>query len=486
MASEHEANTAPEHEASKHAAPEHAASEHALSKHAADDAQPHDSPSKANSKHSMRSSKPNPSSPPSQAGSHPPPASPTHRPDVNTTDPEDTTQLWKEVMTYNEEEEKFYQNYENEDKVTRPDTPSGSERPAPPGLQPPTYDEWCEPPVNPDPRFGDEDFLLSVLIPWNIEIKTKTLTSHFYEHFGLEGLPEDPAERFEVYKKQLPLDVLLAPDTKHRERIQQEYCFLNNYKCNDIEYEVYALHDIFLAEPRHTAHLETAGEDLLPVRMLHLSQKPEGEWNQPKLYADYYTWKYKYNWEIAPDCSYYLSLQSFPLAFRDNVDKYVAVVQTRAVFPYLTIEFSKDHETASAVQHRIAIASTIALYNRWRLKFAVIGAPEGETSKWTEDLKFQMRHYSITFTGSKWELWYTTPKAYDWWKGAYVSSMYRGDCSRLDGVELLLNCINDIHYWGMTVHGKSCKADVEAVLNENTETGRVPVYVIPVQWGEEY
>ncbi|KAJ8124631.1 hypothetical protein O1611_g9007 [Lasiodiplodia mahajangana] len=308
-------------------------------------------------------------------------------------------------------------------------------------------------------KVSDLDFEASVLAPYGITIQTKSLTKNLYKHFGLEGLHEDPIDRYNAYQRRLQLRVLLGPGTDRTQNILREYYSMNIYGCSEAEYSTYALCEIFRDEPRHTSLLKTADECWLPVRMLQLSLKPPlDEWEQPRPVTKP---NKSYDWDISPDCMYYVSLQAFPLNFRDNVDKYVSVAQTRAFSPYLTIEFKKNGETANTIRNKVAAASALALYNRWRLKCAAFQFMHD--GRWSEEHKAQMRHYSITFVGSKWELWYTTPKTYDDWSGCSMFSMHRGECSRLDSVELLLSCVNDLHYWGLMVHGRSCKADINKI-----------------------
>ncbi|KAI1129500.1 hypothetical protein F5Y10DRAFT_238069 [Nemania abortiva] len=206
-------------------------------------------------------------------------------------------------------------------------------------------------------------------------------------------------------------------------------------------------------------------EHWLPVRMLQLVQKPSpNQWEKPRLISSS---NKQYEWDIRSDCAYYASLRAFPFIFRDSVEKYVSVVQDRAFSPYLTIEFKKSDEPVTTARNQVAVASAIALYNRWRLKRAALQIMDEDN--WSEEQKLQLRHYGITFIGSKWELWFSSPKTYDDWTGCTMSSMHRGDCLKLASVGLLLSSINDIHYWGITVHARLCKADVDTIADGKTQ-----------------
>ncbi|KAI3338746.1 hypothetical protein F4824DRAFT_74929 [Ustulina deusta] len=431
---------------------------------------PHYTHPTVNSTARKRASKPLPPSdsslPSSRLRFHQPLASHIYCSDVAATDPEHIAQLWQSVMTYDNDTESSRGKRGNKKRtpsatetLTSASTSTSRRRQQQTSTTPTSLGIRAK--NEPAAKVNDLDFETSVLAPHGITIEKQSLTNSFYDHFRFSGLPKDRTERLNAYKKVLPLHLWLEPDTERKERIQQEYCAMNTYGCNEAEYSAYALHDILLDERRIPALLETSDERWLPVRMLQLIQKPSpNQWEKPPRIASS---EKSYEWDIRPDCAYYISLQAFPLVFRDNVKKYVSVVQKRAFSPYLTIEFKKNDEAATTAQNQVAVASAIALYNRWRLKRAALRV-KNEDNNWSEEQKLQMQHYGITFVGSTWELWYTMPKTYDDWTGCTMFSMHCGDCSKLDSVGLLLSSVNDLHYWGLMVHGKSCQADIDTIV----------------------
>ena len=90
-------------------------------------------------------------------------------------------------------------------------------------------------------------------------------------------------------------------------------------------------------------------------------------------------------------------------------------------------------------------------------------------AEWSEQDRVQMRHYAITFTGSTWNLWCTVPRSFDTWSGCDMSTIYSGDCCILSSVQQLVAVVNDVHYWGLAVHGRSCKADIAAKIHSDPE-----------------
>ncbi|KAI9773886.1 MAG: hypothetical protein M1840_006112 [Geoglossum simile] len=314
-------------------------------------------------------------------------------------------------------------------------------------------------------KIADADFANAVLQPCGITIQNTGVNKSLYKHFRSQehDLPSNLKDRLAAYRKTHVLEVWLDPDI---ERTQREYKAMEVYGCNEAEHSAYALRDIFLDEARHPWLPEQAGDQRwLPVRMLQLVQKPAEDdgWCAPPIVNSPGK---RYQWDIRPDCAYYVSLQAFQSGFRPSVRNHVAVVQKRAICPYLAVEFKKDEETLATAQNQIAVASAMALYNRYRLKNCALQM-SGE--KWSEQDKDQMRHYGITFTGSTWKLWCTVPQTFQTWTGCVMSTIYSGDCCILAGVQQLIGIINDIHYWGLEVHGRSCKKDIAAKIHSDPD-----------------
>ncbi|KAF2967837.1 hypothetical protein GQX73_g5724 [Xylaria multiplex] len=276
-------------------------------------------------------------------------------------------------------------------------------------------------------------------------------------HFGVPEMPRDSKLRLEVYRKSFGLSVWLEPNI---EDIQREYKAMRAYSCNEAEYQTFALRSIFLDEPRYPDLPEDGGDKRwLPIRMVQLVRKlPQSKWLPPPPVPGSNLPK-RYEWDIRPDCTYHVSLQAFQPGFRSKVRKHVSIIQQRAFCPYLTIEFKKDEENLDTARHQVAISSAISLYNRYLLKTATLQACG---TSWSEDDQSQMRHYGITLTGSNWNLWCTVPKTFVTWTGCTMSSIYSADCRTVAGIQQLIEFLNDIHYWGLEVHGKSCKRDIHA------------------------
>ncbi|KAF2804512.1 uncharacterized protein BDZ99DRAFT_467519 [Mytilinidion resinicola] len=396
---------------------------------------------------------------------------PAHRSDITQTDPTYTKFLWRTIMdkkkSSNERAGREMGDTLSTKAKRRPraraesTSASGSHS-----------GKWPTPPTSETSSFKskkdlaakvtDVDFIETVLEPCGITIQNKGVNKDLLKHFGILELPSDPKDRLDAYRGAHDLEVWLAPDTAS---IQREYKAMRVFDSNEAEHSAYALQDIFLDEPRHPWLPEEDGDQRwLPVRMLQLVRKlPQDEWLSPPLVDSP---RKRYEWDIRPDCAYHVSLQAFQSGFRPSVRKHVSIVQKRAFCPYLTIEFKRDEETLATARHQVAVASAMALYNRYRLKDCALQMSGGN---WLEQDMNQMRHYGITFTGSTWDLWCTVPKTFETWTGCSMSAIYSGDCCILAGVEKLTSTINDIHYWGLMVHGKSCKADIAAKIHSDPD-----------------
>ncbi|KAJ8127909.1 hypothetical protein O1611_g5726 [Lasiodiplodia mahajangana] len=374
---------------------------------------------------------------------------------VAAADPDYITQLWNNVRAYGAETESLK---------------GRGEKGAPfsTGTLTSPRSSNQKPKKGPVAKVSDLDFETTVLTPYGITIEGESLTQSFYNHFSLSKLPNNRTERFNVYKKKIALNIWLEPNDDHAKRIQEEFCAMKDYRCTKAEFAAYTLQEMLLDERRYPMIVEPSEILMAPVRTLQLVQKPiPGTWKAPTQLTSS---EKHYEWDIRPDCAYYISLRVFPPSFRHDVRKFVSVVQDRACCPYLTIEFKKHLEAPQATTNRVAIASAIALYNRWHLKNKAL-QKLNIAGYWPEDHKNQLRHYSITFAGAAWELWYTIPKTYDVWSGCTMFQMKFGDCCNAKSVVLLLSILNDIHYWGLAVHGKSCLVDIGTLVKGNT--GRV-------------
>ncbi|KAI1272450.1 hypothetical protein F5Y07DRAFT_302183 [Xylaria sp. FL0933] len=417
----------------------------------------------ANSSARKRASKPPSSSSSSLSSSQSrfyPRTTPSHLPDIAATNSKDTARLWKSVMTYLDD---------TKSSRGKRATPSATE-----SVTSLSTSSSATAPRKAGAKVTDADFMESVLEPYGITIQKGT-AQDLSKHFGITESLSDSSSRLKTYKEKFTLSVWLEPNI---EAIQQEYAAMKMDSCNESEYSTFALSNLFRNEPRLPVLPEESGDQRwLPIRTVQLVRDPTPDgWLSPPPIPGRKPPK-RYDWDIRTDCTYHVSVQAFQPGFRALVEEHTSVVQQRAFCPYLTVEFKKDEQDLNTAYYRVAVASAISLYNRFRLKSVMLGASRDKDS-WSEEDKSQMRHYGITFTESSWKLWCTRPKTFPEWTGCVMSSIHTGNCCSLAGTQKLVDIINDIHYWGLEVHGKSCKADITARVRAYPQADETDITIL--------
>ena len=174
----------------------------------------------------------------------------------------------------------------------------------------------------------------------------------------------------------------------------------------------------------------------------------------------------EYSFDVRPDCSYWLSLRAFNLEYQSYVHQLIHTIHNEFISPYLTIEFKRDLEAEVVVKNQVAAASSLALYNRFRLREQRL---ELTKDTWTkEDLIMDIKHYGLTMQGSQYGIWCITPTVseVDRWAGCEMKLVGYGHCGNPHDVRGFINWINEIHYWGLTVHGPGCQDDAKYMLRK--------------------
>ncbi|KAI0190169.1 hypothetical protein EV127DRAFT_430610 [Xylaria flabelliformis] len=330
-------------------------------------------------------------------------------------------------------------------------------------------------------RVTDLDFDRSVLIPYGITFDEVTFTNSFHDYFSIpRELPKGHPEHPDTYIKDLPLNICWKYDASDVQRIHRKYKMMKDDGRCEAEFQAYALAMIFRDEDAIPKDDFPTTLKFVPERMIELVHAPLGEketpqWEAPPMLCPS---EKTYAWDIRPDCAYYVSTQAFPGPLRLQCQKGISIVHKRAFGSYLSIAFKKRGQAGMATaNNQIAIASTLALYNRWRLKrrkIEIMSKRESKRAAWLETDKDQLRHYCITFHGPSWNIWCTTPKTYEEWSGCTVSDLMEGDCCTISNIECFLSILNEIHRWGLLVHGQACVADL-LIAAEGVEGRRLTI-----------
>lgn len=81
----------------------------------------------------------------------------------------------------------------------------------------------------------------------------------------------------------------------------------------------------------------------------------------------------------------------------------------------------------------------------------------------------QIKHYGISMLGPIFDIWCIMPKmtATRGWAGCQIRQVGSGKCTIDRDVHLLIDWVNEIHFWGLTVHGPMCEEDVKLCMDAN-------------------
>ncbi|KAI1122858.1 hypothetical protein F5Y10DRAFT_286711 [Nemania abortiva] len=313
-------------------------------------------------------------------------------------------------------------------------------------------------------RVAIKDFMESVLMPYSITLIETEKTLSFYDHFSLPEklISRDHADRLNSYEKKFPFNIWLKPFTNIVQKIQEQYSLMDRYQCLESEFQAFALEAIFFRVPLED--IRALDITIKPVRVLQRVPERASKGLEPLLNSFLEPPRQnpsgkQYDWDIRPDCAYYISLEAFDEEEREEVSLCYPTVYKRAFCSYLSIEFKKDNQDLRTAKNQIAIASSMSLYNRWCMKHNVLKLLN-KHGNWPKEDRDQLRHYCITLAGSLWIVWCTTPKTYEDWSGCTVSRVACGNCCSFQNLVRLFTILNDIHYWGLTVHAESCVTDV--------------------------
>ncbi|KAH7009060.1 hypothetical protein B0J12DRAFT_587363 [Macrophomina phaseolina] len=310
----------------------------------------------------------------------------------------------------------------------------------------------------PSAKFSDQDFKAHVLSPRGIRIDDETKSVTPFYHFDTSPPPQGVRA---AYYQNLPglsgATLWLESDDKFVEAVVREYASMGEYKLCEAEYASYAVESLLKREIRNPQLRETRHS--MAERMIQLPTKPERMWHEPPL-LDKSANPYKpFSFAMRPDCAYWISLQAFNPDYRKRVEEYVSVRLDRILCPYLTIEFKKDDSTINHARYQVAAASAIALYNRWTLKQQRLT----EAGKaWRSHHVRALRHYGLTFYGQKYEVWCTEVSVADGaWSGCRMFRLSQDSFNTPRGVRVFVDWVNEIHRWGLIVHGPGCERDVK-------------------------
>lgn len=216
-------------------------------------------------------------------------------------------------------------------------------------------------------RLRDPDFRRKVLLPSGVIFPSTKEFSDAFAHFGTERPHNDVAGYREVAHRH-HTEVWLST-AKHLIRdVVREYQYMRNEQLYEAEFATYAKKILLRRDPRFPSYEEA--REWRTERMIELVAKPTispGSQCCPPpviIQADIM----EFDFDVRPDCQYWLSVQFFNPSYTRLFSRYVYIHHDRITCAYFTVEFKKDSTIVELAQNQVAVAATVALYNRSLLK----------------------------------------------------------------------------------------------------------------------
>lgn len=325
---------------------------------------------------------------------------------------------------------------------------------------------------------GTKNFLTEVLTPRGILIETSNdEVEPAIEHFKRGERPGEKARKHYTRHEGLRSSTAwIDPSPINIEAIRSNYSEMDQLGANvlcESEWTDDAVRLLLMSEGRERIRPNTGNlPQWLPVRMREecFRQRRDDNWEIPPIIHKGIPVRAAFDFNVQPDCSYWLWTGGFPLDIQGTLQQYASVRFDRALCPYLTIELKKDTKANTTGRQQIAASGAMALYNRWKLRERYLR----ETRASLRKCQFSdVRHYSLLLTGAQYEVWCLRPEdgAMVGWNGCSMRKVYTGNLITEAGIRDYINWINEIHYWGNITHGSGCVRDIAGCVKVSRKRG---------------
>ena len=315
------------------------------------------------------------------------------------------------------------------------------------------------------------DFVQKVLDPRSIKIfDTDEPTDTAYGHFGIEESESRDVAAIDKEKKLPESSIWINTSECFVNRVAKRYTEMESCKLCEAEFATYAKEKL-LKRDDFADDAETGIREWRAERFVELVAKPESKaiWVAPPIIEDLQSATLssssEYSFDVRPDCSYWLGLKAFSHAYRADVHLLIYTIYRKSISPYFTIEFKRDLEAEIVVKNQVAAASSLALYNRFRLRERRLAVME---EPWTKERLMDIKHYGLTMQGSQYQIWCITPtlSQIGKWAGCEMKLIGFGFCDEPYNLRRFIDWINEIHFWGLTIHGPGCQDDAKHILSK--------------------
>ncbi|KAL9023065.1 MAG: hypothetical protein Q9196_007404, partial [Gyalolechia fulgens] len=311
------------------------------------------------------------------------------------------------------------------------------------------------------------NFRSAVLAPRGIGFKLEQRYTSPWNHFDSAAPKINAASYYDAQcsgMKELWLDA----NEDFTSDVVHEYNYMHTTRCCEAEFAAYAKEHLVKGPKRYLPTDPKVTRQFRSVRMLELVSKPqEPTWQIPPI-VHQGMHSETYDFDIRPDCSYWLSHAGFNPDYASLISLWVQLIALHSIScPYLFVEFKRDGKSTLTVENQLATVASLALYNRFHLR-------QNRTAKaastWSEAGNAgEIKVYGITFEGMGYAVWCVTPDmtAEFRWDGCSVARIGHGNCTSSADLRRLIGWINEIHCWGLTKHAQSCQDDIKICLRDD-------------------
>ena len=197
-----------------------------------------------------------------------------------------------------------------------------------------------------------------------------------------------------------------------------------------------------------------------------------------------------------PDCTFWLPMVQFNPVYRRAVPRLTFMVpKAEVVGPYLTIEFKKADQDATAAVNQLAAAAALILFNRLALRVRRLNEylRSGNASYTPADFD-GLKHYGVALAAQYVYIYEATPhlgeemevsdrgdgrlKAERIWQGCKLRLLVSLDLTREEEVLEMCSWVNEIQNWGLATHSEDLIVDIKGILRKG-EGGDERISLLP-------
>ena len=256
------------------------------------------------------------------------------------------------------------------------------------------------------------------------------------------------------------------------ERVAEEYGCMEDDNVCEAQFAMYAMVNLFHQDKLSSRRQRDQRGWKSDSKVQLVAKAGVRWWEAPPVLTTAQDLK-QYDFDIRPDGAYWLSLDSFNPTYVSQIYIWAFVIKLRITSPYLFIEFKKDEKDITCAENQVAAVASLALYNRYMLRVTCLKQAKKAPK---DDFHRNLAVYGITFQGTFYKVWCLRPTlnaTNAQWGGCTMTSVHQGFGSIETDVKDLADWINEIHRWGLGVHGPLCENDIKTCLAAHSGGSRV-------------